>query len=136
MMAAAWREDASIDAERHVIYRLARELGVPEKDAEEYAARATDEYTQAYTNSGPSRQWPAFDDDSSSDAVTALGRYRKKATDCLINMRLDDPVRQSFVKLVGFDPNDKWVQPIGDFSSSQALSAILKIRKVEPDFDF
>lgn len=136
MMAAAYLDDMSVNAEDHITRRLILELGLSEVDARHYAERVADEYAQAYTNSGPSRPWPDLEQDESSSASCFIERYRENAAECLMTMSLDDPVRSSFVDLVGYDPNHKWSAPVGNFDTSRALSEIIHQKKLRPDFDF
>jgi len=43
----------------------------------------------------------------------------------LSEMSEDDPKRSFYVKIAGFDPNDKWAAPVGDYDTSKALSGLL-----------
>ena len=58
---------------------------------------------------------------------------KDEALKILSTMPVDDPRRAEYVSVVGYDPNDKWRGPTGDFDTSMKLMQVLRERGAKPE---
>lgn len=56
---------------------------------------------------------------------------KDQAMMALEKMPLDDPDRKKLVDIIGYDPNDKWSEPLGEHSF--AIAEMMQKQGIKPE---